>query len=100
MHLPMSAMRALAPRTLPMQRVVARRTQWMHDAGVVEATRRVTSASNLWADIASRPEKGGLPEVARQAALCGLQFCEVPVPAEWRDTSGLRLPEPCWGPEV
>ena len=36
---------------------------------------------------------------ALAAALCGLRFCEVPVPAAWRDTGGLRLPEPCWGPE-
>ena len=94
-----AAMRSMAPRSLVMQRVAARRTEWLLAAGVSEAPRRVTSAANLWADIGSRPEKGGLPEVARQAGLCGLGFREIPVPEEWRDTRGLRLPEPVWGPE-
>ena len=79
-----------------MQQILRRRTEWMAAAGVAETARRVTSAANLWADIGSRPEKGGLAEVARQAALLGLRFREVAVPTGWRDTSGLLLPEPLW----
>lgn len=62
----------------------------MHAAGVLEEPRRISSEANLWADLGSRPEKGGVEEVERQARALGMEFVRVDVPARWRDTSRLR----------
>ena len=72
-----------------MQAILRRRTQWMHERAIVEEPRRITSQANLWADIGSRPEKGGLMEVKRQAEMLGLSLRQVEVPAGWRETSSL-----------
>jgi hypothetical protein len=80
-----SAMQRLRSETEPMQRMLAARTSWMHERGVAEEVRRISSAANLWADIGSRPEKGGLAEVERQARALGYDFVRVGVPGGWRD---------------
>ena len=36
-------------------------------------------------------------QLERLALAAGFSFRAVDVPADWRDTSGLRLPEPSWG---
>jgi hypothetical protein len=79
-----SAMQRLRSETEPMQRMLAARTSWMHERGVAEEVRRISSAANLWADIGSRPEKGGLAEVERQARALGYDFVRVGVPGGWR----------------
>ena len=91
-----AAMRSMTSRSAAMEAIIRRRTQWLYTEGRVEEPRRVTSAANLWADIGSRPERGGLREVQRQAAMLGLPFRELSVPASWRDTSSLLLPDPQW----
>jgi hypothetical protein len=83
-----AAMRRLRAESAPMQRMLHRRTLWMHERGIVEQTRRIASAANLWADIGSRPEKGGVAEVERQARALGFDFVRVGMPAGWRQ---------CWG---
>ena len=85
-----AAMRRLAAESPAMQAILARRTHWMHAAGVLEEPRRISSEANLWADLGSRPEKGGVEEVERQARALGMEFVRVDVPARWRDTSRLR----------
>ena len=85
-----AAMRRLAAESPAMQAILARRTHWMHAAGVLEEPRRISSEANLWADLGSRPEKGGVEEVERQARALGMDFVRVDVPARWRDTSRLR----------
>jgi hypothetical protein len=47
--------------------------------------------------VGSRPELGGPAAVERMAAAAGLGFIRVAVPAGWRDTAALRLPDPVWG---
>ena len=85
------AMRTLAPRGGVAQLITARRTAWLHATGRMEYSRRITTHANLWADIGSRPEYGGVSEVARQAAMLGLRSRVLPVP--WRDTTALLSPE-------
>ena len=92
----MAAMRSLRATSPAMQAILARRTAWLHAEGRVEQPRRVTSAANLWADLGSRPEKGGVAAVEQQAAALGLGFRRVELPAAWRDTAGLLLAEPSW----
>jgi hypothetical protein len=79
-----AAMRRLRAESAPMQQMLHRRTAWMHERGVLEQSRRITSAANLWADIGSRPEKGGIEEVERQARRLGFGFVRVGVPGGWR----------------
>ena len=92
-----AALRRFTATTAAMQTVVARRTRWFARSGRLEAPRRITSAANVWADVGSRPEKGGMLQLERLALAAGFSFRAVDVPADWRDTSGLRLPEPSWG---
>lgn len=66
---------------------------------MVEVARQISTAANVWADIGSRPELGGVAEVARQAESMGLRFQLVDTPADWRGTDGLLMPEPVWGSE-
>ena len=91
-----AAMRSMSSRSAAMEAIVRRRTQWLFAEGRIEEPRRVTSAANLWADIGSRPERGGLREVERQAAMLGLRFTELAVPPSWRDTSALSGADPHW----
>ena len=91
-----ATMRSLSSRSDRMAAITARRTHYLFDRGTVEAVRRVTSEANLWADIGSRPEKGGWKEVERQAAAMGLGFARVELSEAWRDTSALLTCSPCW----
>ena len=91
-----AAMRRQRARSPAMQAVVRRRTLWMHERGMVEVARRITSEANVWADVGSRPELGGWRAVRQMALAAGLQFQLVAVPAEWRATESLRAPDPCW----
>ena len=91
-----ATMRSLSSRSDRMAAITARRTHYLFDRGTVEAVRRVTSEANLWADIGSRPEKGGWMEVERQAAAMGLGFARVELSEAWRDTSALLTCSPCW----
>ena len=65
-----------------MQSLTAARSEWLLDAGVTEATERITSKSNLWADLGSRARFG---ELRRQAEELGLRVRRVAVPSEWRE---------------
>jgi hypothetical protein len=91
-----AAMRHGRARSPAMQAMLARRGQWMHERGLLEVPRRISSTANVWADVGSRPELGGVGAVRRMAAELGLGFVEVEVPDDWRDTSGLLIPEPRW----
>ena len=82
-----SAMSSLSPRSHVAQLITARRTEWLFGAARLEEPRRITSAANVWADVGSRPELGGVAEVARQAAAAGYRVRRVGVP--WRDTAHL-----------
>jgi hypothetical protein len=53
---------------------------------VAESAERVTSKSNLWADLGSR---GRTAEVERQALALGLAFELVSPPPAWRCTAAL-----------
>jgi hypothetical protein len=53
----------------------------MLDEGVWEATERITSKANLWADLGSRAR---VADVMAQAAALGLAVRRVEPPAEWR----------------
>ena len=86
----MSAMRSLSPTTAAMQHLTAARTSWILAEGVAEAAERITSASNLWADMLSRGDEQGVVE---QAAALGLRARRVDVPAGWRELLQLRQPE-------
>ena len=69
----------------------------MRTRQIVEEPRRITSAANVWADVGSRPEKGGAVEVERQAREMGFSVRHVAVPPRgWRSTSGLQEAEPTW----
>ena len=83
-------------RSPAMQAIIARRSEWMLECGVLEQTRRISSKANVWADVGSRPELGGAGEVVRMAASAGLTLRMLDVPAGWRDTSGLRSDHPEW----
>lgn len=83
-------------RSLPMQAMLARRGAWLHERGLLEVPRRISSAANVWADVGSRPELGGVAAVRAMAAEMELGFREWVVPAEWRDTAGLLRDDPVW----
>ena len=72
----MGAMRSFTASSPRMQELLATRATWLLEAGVAEAVYRVTSAQNLWADLASR---GKSAEMERQAAALGLTCERVPV---------------------
>ena len=93
----MAAMRRLGSTSPAMQAIIRRRTEWMFANGVREEARRIASEANVWADVGSRPEKGGWREVARQAHAIGLSFVRLAVPAAWRNTAALRGADPLWG---
>ena len=81
----MSAMRKLTPATLPMQQMTAERVDWMLHSGIREASERVSSKSNLWADLISR--EGGWGPFCLQVAALGYHLRELQPPAEWRSIS-------------
>ena len=75
-----AAMRGLVPSTQAMQRFTAERVTWLLQRGVSEASARVTSAANLWADLGSRDRIG---DVMIQAMALGLRPRRVAVPEQW-----------------
>ena len=83
-------------RSPAMQVILARRGAWLHERGLLEVPRRISSKANVWADVGSRPELGGYRAVQEMASQSGFGFVRVPVPSGWRDTGGLREREPCW----
>ena len=91
-----AAMRRGTAESLAMQAIVARRVQWLRREGRLEAPRRITSEANVWADVGSRPELGGMAELEAMARAAGFAFVRVDVPAAWRDTAGLRLSSVVW----
>ena len=81
------AMRRLSPKTRRMQLMIERRSEWMLENGVMESAERITSESNLWADLGSRD---AVLEVERQAHSLGYKFNLVVSPEDWRETSTWR----------
>lgn len=77
----MAAMRGLTPSTAPMQELTEARVGWLLAGGVAEAAERITSKSNLWADLLSRSR---LADVLQQAEGLGLRTRRVEPPATWR----------------
>ena len=80
-------MRRLSPKTRRMQLMIERRSEWMLENGVMESAERITSESNLWADLGSRD---AVLEVERQAHSLGYKFNLVVSPKDWRETSTWR----------
>ena len=85
-----AAMRRMTAGSPRMQQLVARRTVWLYERGVVEGVARITSDNNLWADPGSR---GRLAEALQQAEALGLRPRRVELPAEWRDTDAMLAVE-------
>ena len=81
----MAAMRNLTPTTEAMQALTAARTAWMLESNVAEATERVTSKANLWADLGSRARVGDMLD---QAQRLGLAPRRLHVPDDWRSMVG------------
>ena len=77
-----AAMRERKPSSAALHAVSAWRSEWLLASGVLEASERITSKANLWADLGSR---GGLDEVVAQAAALNLTAREVLVSSEWSD---------------
>jgi hypothetical protein len=77
----MAAMRNHSPSTACMQLLTESRVAWMLTSNVWEACQRITSKSNLWADLGSRARAA---DVIAQASSLGLSVRRVDVPAEWR----------------
>ena len=77
----MSAMRKLTPSTLCMQELTVERVAWLMGRDVWEATERITSKANLWADLGSRARMG---ELMAQAARLQLRIRRVETPLGWR----------------
>jgi hypothetical protein len=84
----MAAMRNLTPSSPPSQALTVARIDWMTAHGVREAAERITSKSNLWADLISR--KGGERIFVAQAEALGFSVKRLSIPKEWRDTAWLR----------
>ena len=75
-----SAMRTLTPSTAPMQALTEARCEWMLAHGFSEATERITSKANLWADQLSRQREA---QVEADARSLGLRLRRVHVSTEW-----------------
>ena len=86
----MAAMRNHSPSTACMQQMTEHRVAWMLAEGVWEACERITSKSNLWADLGSRARTA---DVLAQAAALGLSVRRVSVPEEWRAMLGQAAEE-------
>jgi len=77
----MSAMRKLTPSTPCMQELTVERVAWLLERDVWEATERITSKANLWADLGSRARMG---ELMAQADRLQLRIRRVDTPPAWR----------------
>ena len=82
----LSTMRSATPHTARLQALSARRVEMLIELGLREAPERISSKSNLWADLGSR---GRSEEVVVQAAALGLSTKRVAVVAEWRSIGWL-----------
>ena len=83
----LAAMRSMGSSSRRMQELLARRTAWMLRRRVVEASARITTDNNVWADWGSR---GRLAELVAAARRMGLRARRVAMPPDWRDTAALR----------
>ena len=84
-----AALSSATPRSPCMQLIAARRSAWLLSEGIVEDVLRITTHANIWADVGSRPELGGVAAVGRMACAAGLTVTPVAVPAEWRGVEDL-----------
>ena len=80
----MAAIRSLTPSSAAMQEMVAARVGWMLARGVLSSANRITSKNNVWADVGSRAELGGVAEVLRLARAAGYRAREVAAAQAWR----------------
>lgn len=76
------AMRDGTSRSHEMQPLIERRSSWMLHRGILEASERITSKANLWADLGSREQ---ISEVVKQAAALGFSERRLPLPAGWME---------------
>ena len=74
------AMRDGTSRSQEMQSLIARRSSWMLEHGILETSERITSKANLWADLGSREQ---IAEVIDQAAALDLSARRIHPAAEW-----------------
>ena len=72
-------------RNRVVEQMTAERVEWMLHSGIREASERVSSKSNLWADLISR--EGGWGPFCLQVAALGYHLRELQPPAEWRSIS-------------
>ena len=75
-----AAMRTQTPSTEAMAHIVARRTEWLLEHACLESVHRITSKANLWADMGSREDTGG---VLLQALALGLKPRRIEVGESW-----------------
>ena len=75
-------MRMLTPNSEAAQLLCAARCEWLMQHGHEEVAARISSESNLWADLGSRD---AVDEAERQAADIGLAVRRIEVPARWLD---------------
>ena len=87
----LSTMRSATPHTARLQALSARRVDMLILMGLREAPERISSKSNLWADLGSR---GRSEEVVAQAVTLGLSTRQVAVATEW-ESIGWLLDVPC-----
>ena len=66
-----------------LQALVSARIDALAARGLREAAERVGSRSNLWADLGSRPSKGGIAAVKTQAEALGWRFRRVSTVPGW-----------------
>ena len=87
----LATMRSATPQSVRLQALSARRVEMLIAMGIREAPERISSKSNLWADLGSR---GRSEEVVAQAATLGLSTKRLAVAAEWVSLQWLLvLPE-------
>ena len=87
----LASMRSATPRSARLQALSARRVEMLIAMGLREAPERISSKSNLWADLGSR---GHSEEVVAQAAYLGWSTTRLAVAAEWASMDWLlALPE-------
>lgn len=81
------AMRRLRTKSRRVESLLERRGDWLQRNSIFSTAERITSKSNLWADMGSRGEGA---EVERAAASMGLAIRRVDPPSEWRSTVAWR----------
>ena len=84
----LALMRSATPRSVRLQALSARRVEMLITMGLREAPERISSKSNLWADLGSR---GRSKEVVAQAANLGFSTARLAVAADWASLAWLLL---------